>query len=65
MLIIIPLLVHQLTKTFIFSPLVEKYFDQNQEIVFIIFQNIQTFLHLIDGIADGRNLLISGVSFVH
>ena len=35
MLIIIPLLVHQLTKTFIFSPLVEKYFDQNQEIVFI------------------------------
>ena len=35
MLIIIPLLVHQLTKTFIFSPLVEKYFNQNQEIVFI------------------------------
>jgi hypothetical protein len=35
MLIIIPLLVHQLTKTFIFSPLVEKYFNQNQEIIFI------------------------------
>jgi hypothetical protein len=35
MLIIIPLLVHQLTKTFIFSPLVEKYFNKNEEIVFI------------------------------
>ena len=35
MLIIIPLLVHQLTKTFVLSPLVEKYFNKNEEIVFI------------------------------
>ena len=35
MLIIIPLLTHQLTKTFLFSPLIERYFDKSQEIVFI------------------------------
>ena len=35
MLIIIPLLVHQLTKTFVLTPLVEKYFNKNEEIVFI------------------------------
>ncbi|MGL5032984.1 MAG: proton extrusion protein PcxA [Microcystaceae cyanobacterium] len=35
MLIIIPLLTHQLTKTFFLTPLVEKYFDTHLEIVFI------------------------------
>jgi hypothetical protein len=35
MLVIIPLLVHQLTKTFFLTPLVESYFKQHAEIVFI------------------------------
>ncbi|WP_353674827.1 proton extrusion protein PcxA [Synechocystis sp. LKSZ1] len=35
MLVIIPLLVHQLTKTFFLTPLVESYFEQHAEIVFI------------------------------
>jgi hypothetical protein len=35
MLVIIPLLVHQLTKTFFLTPLVESYFEQHAEIIFI------------------------------
>ncbi len=35
MLIIVPLLTHQLTKTFFLSPIVERYFSQHEEIVFI------------------------------
>lgn len=35
MLVIIPLLVHQLTKTFFLTPLVESYFEQHAEIMFI------------------------------
>ncbi|MEB3175215.1 MAG: proton extrusion protein PcxA, partial [Cyanobacteriota bacterium] len=35
MLVIIPLLIHQLTKTFFLTPLVESYFEQHAEIVFI------------------------------
>lgn len=34
-LIIIPLLAHQLSKTFIVAPFVEKYFSNNQDILFI------------------------------
>ncbi|MEB3311514.1 MAG: proton extrusion protein PcxA [Snowella sp.] len=50
MLIIIPLLTHQLTKTFLLSPAVESYFNQHQEIVFInqslereAFEELQSF----------------------
>jgi hypothetical protein len=35
MLIIIPLLTHQLTKTFFLTPIVEKYFDNHLEMVFL------------------------------
>jgi hypothetical protein len=34
-LIIVPLMTHQITKTFLITPLVEKYFSQQQEILFI------------------------------
>lgn len=35
MLIIIPLLTHQLTKTFLLTPIAEKYFDSHVDLVFI------------------------------
>jgi hypothetical protein len=35
LLVIIPLLTHQLTKTFVMSPLVENYFKQHEQVVFI------------------------------
>ncbi len=35
MLIIVPLLTHQLTKTFFLAPLVEKYFRHHEEVIFI------------------------------
>jgi hypothetical protein len=35
LLIIVPLLTHQLTKTFFLVPIVERYFQQNEQIVFI------------------------------
>lgn len=35
LLIIVPLLTHQLTKTFFLTPIVEKYFSQNEQVVFI------------------------------
>ncbi|MEG3438464.1 proton extrusion protein PcxA [Pannus brasiliensis CCIBt3594] len=35
LLIIVPLLTHQLSKTFLITPLVHKYFAENQEFVFI------------------------------
>lgn len=35
MLIIVPLLTHQLTKTFFLAPLVEKYFSHHEEVIFI------------------------------
>jgi lipoprotein signal peptidase len=35
MLIIIPLLVHQLTKTFFLVPVVENYFNKHEEVIFI------------------------------
>jgi hypothetical protein len=35
LLIIVPLLTHQLTKTFVISPLVNKYFNQHEQFIFI------------------------------